>query len=138
MILDILIHIVTYIVIVMPTISEGLWIDQAYWDAGKDDKPMSTYIRGLMMILLSVAIGLVYQEQNDVNFWLIFIPTFLVTFLTHVLFFAFLINYKKGKPLDYLGTGDYDEWIRKIPLWKRLTIAGILWVGSIVWFEVVT
>lgn len=121
--------IVTYTFLMLPTWLEAFVIDPlVYWDKGKDDKPQSTYIRAGMIILVGVMVDVVFNY----GYWYY---AMVVATTFHIGAFAYLVNIKLNREPEYLGFGDYDKVIKKIPLVYRLIISGILFAGSIVLFE---
>ncbi len=107
-----------YMLLTSPAWLEAFVIDPLFWRKLKDDKPISTYIRGFHMISAAVLVeGLQYGH------WYYGV---MLTFFFHVLFFAPFINLKLKRPIDYLGLGKYDMYIKKIPLWIRLVVSVLL------------
>lgn len=117
-----------YLLLTSPTWLEAFIIDPWFWIADKSDKPASTWIRGGLFIIVSLISDFVLHYGH----WYYALG---VTFLFHVLTFAFMINIKLKKPIDYLGSDKYDQFIRKIPLWIRVLVSGILLAASVLLFE---
>ena len=126
--MEVILIVLIYFLLMSPTWLEAFVIDPVFWEAGKDDKPVSTYLRGGLMLLVSI--GVDFPVHYSKWYWALGIS---ITF--HILMFAPLINLKLKRPIDYLGGNKYDQWIKGIPLWLRLVIAGILLIGAVLLFE---
>ena len=126
--MEIILIVFIYVLLMSPTWLEAFVIDPLFWKHGKDDKPVSTYLRGVLMLIVSI--GVDFPVHYSKWYWALGI---VITF--HILMFALLINLKLKRSIDYLGGNKYDQWIKRIPLWFRLVISGILLIGSVILFE---
>ena len=126
----VIILVLTYALLLLPTWLEAFVIDPyIFWDRGKDDKPLSTYIRGVLLVIVGVVVDVVFHYGHW--YWAIGIATFI-----HIILFAFFVNIKLNKEPGYLGSSKYDMRIKKIPLVYRLIASGILLAGFIIIFEI--
>jgi len=132
--IEILIIIAVYAILTSPTWLEAFLIDPWFWrrkdkDGNpKSDKPASTYLRGVIMVVAAISVDLLVHYSKW--YWALGI-----TIAFHILAFAPLINLKLKRPIDYLGGNKYDQLVKQIPLWLRLANAGILLVGAVILFE---
>ena len=125
----IVIGIASYSLLMLPTWLEAFVIDPyVFWDRGKDDKPASTYIRGVLIILVSVMPDFVFHYGHW--YWAL-----IISGMFHVIVFAYLVNIKLNREPSYLGSGTYDTWIKGIPVWVRLLVSGALLIAAIILFE---
>jgi len=118
-----------YLLLTSPTWLEAFLIDPLFWRSGGSDKPWSTYIRGVLFLLVGISVDVFLGYGH----WYYGIA---IAFIFHVLAFQFMINLQLKRPVDYLGSGKYDTMIRGIPLWIRISLSVILLSASLLLFEI--
>jgi hypothetical protein len=90
-----LIILITFI----PVIAE-IFFDKWRWSKGLDDKPISTYLRGILFIIIAVILGFIYK---DTPFWHTCIAGLALVVTTHGVFFDNFLNFARNprKPFFY-------------------------------------
>lgn len=87
--------------------------DKWMWSQGKDDKPISTILRAVLMVASALAISLIAGFV-----WLDALKIFSVIFCTHFLLFDFALNVVRWKdlpdPWTYQDGSQYRKILEKI------------------------
>lgn len=96
-----------------PVVLEAWVIDPLFWKKGKSDKPVSTYIRAGMFVVVAVVVRWVLDDN-----WMS--AGLLMAIAWHFATFQYFVNWKLGKPFFYLGSGTYDRCISHVPSYLRL------------------
>jgi hypothetical protein len=87
---------------------EAFVIDPAFWNGGKDDKPISTIIRAVFII----AIGFISWAMLEDNYlW----AAVLYGLTLYFGLFNYIVNWSLDKSWMYLGYDWYDTQLKKIP-----------------------
>ena len=111
-------------------ILEAVVIDPLYWKAGKSDKPVSTWIRGLMYASLAV----IMDYGMGYNWWYMNI---ILGIALNFMVFGYLVNFMRNKSWDYLSDSGFDKYFKKIPAYLRLFLqAWILISAMLVYYYV--
>jgi hypothetical protein len=101
---------------------EAFVLDPIWWNGGKSDKPMSTIIRAVLVIL----IGVVSRYWLDDNY--LFAGVFYAV-TVYFAFFNYVVNWKLNHKWYYLGNDWFDRQLAKMPIMFR--------VGLHVWVLIV-
>jgi hypothetical protein len=106
-------ELVIHLVLLVPVYGETLF-DYLMWRAGKDDKPVSTFVvRPVLMVTSTIFVFIVSKKE----WWIIV----LLILSYHLLFFPLLINVVNNKKLSYLSdTQCYDRLMGRIPFIPRI------------------
>lgn len=99
--------------------------DKWMWKQGKDDKPVSTILRAVLMIASALAIALIAGFT-----WLNTLTIFGVIFSTHFLLFDFVLNVVRWKDLPDPWTFKDGSRYRKILEKIRSFTARFFWHGD--------
>src|SRR5574343_176156 len=102
---------------------EAFLLDPIWWSGGKSDKPMSTIIRGVLLIL----VGVISRYWMDDNY--LFAAVF-YAITVYFAFFNYVVNWYIRKKWNYLGDSWFDRQLAKIPIMFRIGLqAWVLIVG---------
>lgn len=102
-----------------------VFFDNILWRTDKNDKPISTIVRGALLVTASL--------MND--FYLNEGTWYTSLFLGVAIYFAFfdyIINWTLNRPFFYLGKNWFDRQLSKIPDYPRLWIQVFVLITSII------
>lgn len=86
------------VIAMLPVVFEIIF-DQTLWKSGVDDKPVSTYVRGAMILIIAILF-----QVFGINTW--WQGAILLTG-THFMFFDYLLNVSRGKKITYHSEREY-------------------------------
>jgi len=114
---------INFIIITVITLGivfvEAFILDPIWWKAGKSDKPMSTIIRAVLLIL----VGIISRYRMDDNY--LFAGIFYAV-TVHFAFFNYMVNWYLCKKWYYLGESWFDRQLAKMPIMFRVGLQ--IWV----------
>ena len=101
------------------------------WSRGKDDKPVSTWIRVFWFVVFAFITGFMLEG----NYWLITLFAGIYFYVTHLLLFNYWLNLsRKGIKLSYRKDGEW--WTDHTPWYGELFAKlWFYWVGWILLFH---
>ena len=105
--------------------------DQWRWSQGKDDKPLSTYLRILVIVELAFITGFMLPG----NYWVISLFAGVFYYVTHLLLFNYGLNIiRPDVKLGYRKKGEF--WTERSPWYGELFVKLIFyWVGWVLLFH---
>lgn len=110
------------IIVFIPVIGE-IFFDKWRWAKGKDDKPLSTYLRSAAFIVLAIPMAFMQGEV----FWLAYLISIVFLFFNHLMFFNLTLNIARPNvKWNYRKEG---EWLTEhIPnIWLELAGKWVLY-----------
>ena len=115
----------------LPVVGE-IAFDHWRWKNGKDDKPLSTYLRVVAFVFLAIGMAFIVGVGNA---WVVLITAGIFLFATHLLFFDYSLNVtRKGKHIFYHADGELwnvAPWYGE--LFIKLVVYWSAWVAFFHW-----
>jgi len=122
------------VLIALTPIWSEILFDHLRWYKGLDDKPLSTYLRVALFVILAFVITPLHPT-HDV--WYIFnlLTAGLFLFGTHLLLFDFSLNLtRKGKGFFYHKEGEIWYGVPHVgELFIKAVVAWVFWIGFFHW-----